>query len=66
MTTQGRVAMGAGFGLLTVVTVVAFVAFDAGSHSVSDTLRPFILTMVPVWAVAIVAARLVTRPRSAR
>ena len=32
------------------------VAFDHNSHSNSDTIRPFVITMAPVWAVAIAAA----------
>ena len=31
------------------------------SHSASDTLRPFLLTMVPLWLVALWAARIVLR-----
>ena len=30
-------------------SVLVFAAFDARSHSASDTLRPFLLTMVPAW-----------------
>ncbi|HVS84255.1 MAG TPA: hypothetical protein VHD91_01325 [Gaiellaceae bacterium] len=33
-------------------TVAVFWAFDRNSHSASDTLRPFLLTMVPVWLLA--------------
>lgn len=40
-------------------TVLVFRAFDLGSHSASDTLRPFVITMMPVWAVVIAAARVV-------
>jgi hypothetical protein len=45
---------------LVAATVAVFVAFDRGSHSASDTLRPFLLTMVPVWAVVVAAMQ---RPR---
>jgi hypothetical protein len=41
---------------LVAAAVAVFVAFDRGSHSASDTLRPFLLTMVPVWLV-VAAAR---------
>ena len=34
-------------------TVAVFLAFDRDSHSVSDTIRPFVITMGPIWAVAI-------------
>jgi hypothetical protein len=44
------------FMVLLVGTALVFLAFDRTSHSASDTLRPFIITMVPVWAVAIAGA----------
>jgi NADH:ubiquinone oxidoreductase subunit K len=50
-----------GFGLLMVGTVMVFLAFDRVSHSNSDTLRPFVITMAPVWAVAIAAAIVLLR-----
>ncbi len=43
-------------------TVLVFEAFDRNSHSASDTIRPFLITMVPVWAVAIAAATVLLRP----
>jgi hypothetical protein len=42
-------------------TVMVFMAFDRDSHSASDTLRPFLITMTPVWAVAIAAAIVLLR-----
>jgi hypothetical protein len=42
-------------------TVAVFEAFDRNSNSVSDTVRPFVLTMGPVWALAIAAARVLLR-----
>ncbi len=51
-----------GFALLTAGTVMVFMAFDRDSHSASDTIRPFVITMAPVWAVAIAAAIVVLRP----
>jgi hypothetical protein len=50
-----------GFGLLVMGTVMVFLAFDRVSHSNSDTLRPFVITMAPVWAVAIAAAIVLLR-----
>jgi hypothetical protein len=50
-----------GFILLLYGTVLVFLAFDRVSHSNSDTLRPFIITMGPVWAVAVAAAVIVLR-----
>jgi hypothetical protein len=55
-----RALRGAGiivaFVALLAGTVMVFLAFDRNSHSASDTLRPFIITMTPVWAVAIAGA----------
>jgi len=49
--------------VLVVATVLAFVWFDRHSHSASDTLRPFLLTVVPVWLAAIAGWRvLIVRP----
>jgi uncharacterized membrane protein (DUF106 family) len=50
-----------GFGLLMMGTVMVFLAFDRVSHSNSDTLRPFVITMAPVWAVTIAAAIVLLR-----
>jgi hypothetical protein len=48
--------------LLGIGTVLAFMTFDKASHSASDTLRPFLITMLPVWLVfSIVARRLLRR-----
>lgn len=58
---RSRVALAAGAVLLGVGTVLVFRAFDSHSHSASDTLRPFVLTMAPVWAVSVAAARAVLR-----
>jgi predicted membrane protein len=45
-------------------TVAVFEAFDRVSHSNSDTIRPFVITMGPVWALAIAAAAVLLRKRS--
>jgi hypothetical protein len=42
-------------------TLAVFQAFDRNSNSVSDTVRPFVITMGPVWALAIAAARVLLR-----
>jgi uncharacterized membrane protein HdeD (DUF308 family) len=52
----------AGLVLLLLGTVMVFMAFDRVSHSNSDTIRPFLITMAPVWAVAIAATRVILRP----
>jgi hypothetical protein len=61
--TLRRAVLVAGTALLVAATVLVFIGFDRTSHSASDTLRPFLLTMVPVWAIAIVAARLLLTRR---
>ena len=45
-------------------TVAVFEAFDKVSHSNSDTIRPFVLTIGPVWALAIAAAVVLLRKRA--
>jgi predicted membrane protein len=50
--------------LLLYGTVAVFEAFDRNSHLASDTIRPFIITMGPVWALAIAAATVLLRKRS--
>ncbi len=52
-----RWAVAASGLLLLIGTVMVFMAFDHGSHSASDTLRPFLITMGPVWFVGVLAAR---------
>ena len=59
-----RIALLVVFGLLIYGTVTVFFILDSTSHSASDTLRPFLLTMVPVWLVALWAARIVLRRRA--
>jgi hypothetical protein len=54
-------ALAVAFLLLAYGTVAVFEAFDRGSNSASDTIRPFVITMAPVWAVAIAAARVLLR-----
>jgi len=56
-----RAAVATGAILLAAGTVLVFRAFDRGSHSASDTLRPFVITMAPVWLVAVAAARTLLR-----
>ncbi len=54
----------AAFAVLLVGTALVFEAFDRVSHSASDTLRPFIITMAPVWLVALAAAWVLLRSPS--
>jgi hypothetical protein len=51
----------AAFLLLVAGSVMVFMAFDRVSHSNSDTIRPFVITMAPVWAVAVAAAVVLLR-----
>lgn len=50
------------FAALVFGSVLVFQAFDRTSHSASDTIRPFVITMAPVWAVAVAAAIVLLRP----
>ncbi len=47
-------------------TVLVFQIIDSQSHSNSDTIRPFVITMGPVWLVAALAGweLIGRRPRS--
>jgi hypothetical protein len=58
-----RIALLIVFALLAYGTLNVFLILDSQSHSASDTVRPFLLTMVPVWLVALWAARIVLRHR---
>ena len=50
------------FAALVFGSVLIFQAFDRTSHSNSDTIRPFVITMGPLWAVAVAAAIVLLRP----
>lgn len=56
-----RILVALGFLVLMYGTVAVFLAFDRVSHSNSDTLRPFIITMAPVWVIAIAGAVAISR-----
>jgi hypothetical protein len=49
------------FAALVVGTVLVFRELDTSSHSASDTLRPFLITVGPLWVAAVIAARIVRR-----
>jgi len=57
MNTKLAIAFLLGFASLIAGTVMVFLAFDRHSHSASDTLRPFVITMLPVWAIALAGAK---------
>lgn len=61
-----KLVIGAAAILLTTGTVLVFFAFDAHSHSVSDTIRPFVITMAPIWAGFAILIWAATRTRSRR
>lgn len=46
---------GAALVVLAYGSVLVFQAFDRDSHSASDTLRPFVITIGPIWLIAIAA-----------
>jgi len=43
----------AALAVLAYGSVLVFLAFDRNSNSASDTIRPTVITMGPVWALAI-------------
>ena len=53
--------VGAALAVLVYGSVLVFEAFDRVSHSNSDTIRPFVITMGPVWVLAIWAATVILR-----
>ncbi|TMD52847.1 MAG: hypothetical protein E6I85_09645 [Chloroflexi bacterium] len=55
------VAISAALLILLYGTVLVFLAFDRDSHSASDTIRPFVITMAPVWALAVASAWILLR-----
>ena len=59
--TTGRVLLAGAALLLLLTTVLVFLAFDHHSHSSSHTLRPFLITMTPVWLLAFLVERRLRR-----
>ncbi len=57
------VGVAAALAVLVFGSVLVFQAFDRDSNSASDTIRPFIITMGPVWALAIAAATVLLKKR---
>jgi hypothetical protein len=53
----------AALAVLLYGSVLVFAAFDRDSHSASDTIRPFVITMGPVWVLAIWSAVALIRER---
>jgi len=53
--------VGVAFAILLYGTVLVFMAFDRDSHSASDTIRPFVITMGPVWLLSLAAAYVLFR-----
>jgi hypothetical protein len=45
---------------LLAATTAAFLFFDRDAHSASDTLRPFLITMAPVWLIVSLAVHRLT------
>ncbi len=56
-----RVAVAVGLVMLTLASVVVFLFFDGRSHSSSDTIRPFLITMAPAWLLFVVVWRVTAR-----
>ncbi len=61
-----KALMGVGIALAVLLygSVLVFQAFDRNSHSASDTIRPFLLTIGPVWVLAIGAALVLLRRKA--
>ena len=57
MNTKLSIALFLAFASLIAGTVMVFLVLDRHSHSASDTLRPFVITMLPVWAIALAGAK---------
>jgi hypothetical protein len=53
----------AALAVLLYGSVLVFSAFDRDSHSASDTIRPFVITMGPVWVLAVWSAGTLIRER---
>jgi divalent metal cation (Fe/Co/Zn/Cd) transporter len=60
------IAMVVALVLLLYGTVAVYEAFDRNSHSASDAIRPFVITMGQVWALAIAAATVLLRGRGTK
>ncbi len=58
---MSRVLLVALYVALAAGSVMVFLAVDRDSHSASDTIRPFVITMAPAWVVMIAATRLLLR-----
>jgi hypothetical protein len=58
------IGVAAALAVLVFGSVGVFQAFDRDSNSASDTIRPFIITMGPVWILAIWSAVVLVRKRS--
>jgi len=61
LTTVAGVA--AALAILAYGSVLVFLAFDRNSNSASDTIRPFVITMGPVWVLAIWSGLSLVRKR---
>jgi hypothetical protein len=49
------------FVALVFGSLLVFQVFDRNSHSASDTIRPLVITVGPLWAVAVAAALVLLR-----
>ena len=58
-----RVTLAACVAVLCVASVIVFMFFDGRSHSSSDTIRPFLITMAPAWLLFVVVWRVTSKAR---
>ena len=56
--------MVASAAMLVAASVVVFLIFDSHSHSNSDKIRPFVITMATAWILYVLAWRFVTVKRT--
>lgn len=58
------IGVAAALAVLVFGSILVFQAFDRNSNSASDTIRPFIITMGPVWALAGTSAVVLLKKRT--
>jgi hypothetical protein len=61
MNQRKTIWVGCALAVLTYGSALVFMAFDRTSHSASDTIRPFLITVAPLWALAFASSRILLR-----
>jgi hypothetical protein len=60
------ITLSLGFASLIAGTVMVFFVLDRHSHSVSDTLRPFVITMLPLWIITLAGTKALVGRRNVK